>query len=55
MTTNKTAEAKALELISQAAELLGWQIAFDGTADEVRYMIIGEPEYVNDIVNILEK
>lgn len=48
-------EQKAIEMIMQAAEMLGWQVAFDGQADEVSYMILGEPSVVDKIVEAIEE
>ena len=52
-------QEKAIDLITQAAELMGWQIAIPGgpeveETDEIKYMIIGTPNAIEKITDILE-
>lgn len=48
-------EQKAINMIMEAAALLGWQVAFDGQADEVSYIILGEASVVDKIVEAIEE
>ena len=44
-------EQEAINAIIKAAEVLGWQVAFDGLGDsEVEYMILGKPEVIDRIL-----
>ncbi len=52
-------QERAIQLITTAAELMGWQIAISGgpnidEEEDVKYMIIGMPEELDKITDILE-
>ncbi len=40
--------------IAEACKLLGWAISFDRTSKKVRYLLIGEPKTVDNLVTKLE-
>jgi len=46
-------ETKAIALISEAAELLGWQIIF--STEDIKYIIIAHPEVADQITTSLEE
>ena len=41
-------------LLQEACELAGWNMAFDSEADVVEGMIIGNAEYITNIVDALD-
>lgn len=54
--TQKSNKAKQIEKIAAAANQAGWFVAVPNTEDpkdEIRGMIIGTKEYVNDVVGEL--
>lgn len=53
--TNEEREKRAIKLLTEAAELLSWNVAFDGNAENVDYVILGLPEKVDRIVELIEK
>lgn len=49
-----TEEQEAIAKICEAAELLGWQIAFPSHDEEIDYMIIAKPDVIDKITVRLE-
>lgn len=46
-------EQEALTKIADAAELLGWQIAFP-TGEDVNYIILARPDVIDEVTARLE-
>lgn len=47
-------DRKAIQLISEAATLLGWEITFDATSDDVSYIIIAKPNIIEKLIDKIE-
>lgn len=51
MTNN---EQEAINKIAEAAELLGWQLAFPSTDEDISYVIIARSDVIEKVVSRLE-
>lgn len=47
-------EQEAIAKIAEAAELLGWQIAFPNHDAEIDYIVIAKPDVIDKITARLE-
>lgn len=49
-----TVQNHAMQLIAEAAEILGWQISFRQDQEEIEYIIIGTAKAVDEITTKIE-
>lgn len=47
-------EQEAIAKIAEAAELLGWQIAFPSGDEEINYIVLARPDVIDKVTARLE-